>query len=99
MKATEDGDYAIDFHAQLSSLQAFSICVAILHTAEVSTSSGKERNKQALQCDSTRVFAEEEIPSLIDAIGEEEKCEVNKKMKGVLPSFVLVPPFSPIARV
>ncbi|KAL2543673.1 hypothetical protein Fot_12906 [Forsythia ovata] len=45
MRATDDGQYAIDFHAQLSSLQAFSICVAILHTAEASTSS-REGEKQ-----------------------------------------------------
>ncbi|CAI9775720.1 unnamed protein product [Fraxinus pennsylvanica] len=99
MRATDDGQYAVDFHAQLSSLQAFSICVAILHTAEASTTVGKERNKQVLQCDSMRVFAEEEIKGLIDAIVDEDKCEVNKKMEEVLPSFILNPPFSPIARV
>ncbi|XP_051119004.1 uncharacterized protein LOC127243162 [Andrographis paniculata] len=34
MRATEeDGKYAVDFHAQLSSLQAFFICMAVLHTA------------------------------------------------------------------
>lgn len=91
MRGIEDGNYAVDFHAQLSSLQAFSICVAILHA-------GQERSKQMLQSDSLRVFAEEEIKHLIDAVSEEEKFKANK-MEDVLPSFVVNPPFSPIARV
>ncbi|KAI3468734.1 hypothetical protein Pfo_025397 [Paulownia fortunei] len=99
MRAIEDGKYTVDFHAQLSSLQAFSICVAILHAAEASTAVGQERSKQMLQSDSLRVFAEEEIKNLIDAIAEEEKFKADKKMDEVLPSFVLNPPFSPIARV
>ncbi|KAL2238225.1 uncharacterized protein LOC110012110 [Sesamum indicum] len=99
MRKVEDGKYEVDFHAQLSSLQAFSICVAILHAAEASTAVGQARSKQMLQSDSLRVFAEEEIKNLIDAIAEEEKSTVNKKMEEVLPSFVINPPFSPIARV
>ncbi|PIN15105.1 hypothetical protein CDL12_12255 [Handroanthus impetiginosus] len=99
MRATEDGKYAVDFHAQLSSLQAFSICVAVLHAAEASTAVGQERSKQMLQSDSLRVFAEEEVKNLMDAIAEEEKVKVNKKTEEVLTSFVLNPPFSPIARV
>ncbi|KAK6137469.1 hypothetical protein DH2020_028826 [Rehmannia glutinosa] len=57
MRPIEDGKYAIDFHAQLSSLQAFSICVSILHATEASTAVGQERSKQMLQSDSLRVFA------------------------------------------
>ncbi|KAL8556815.1 hypothetical protein ACS0TY_004330 [Phlomoides rotata] len=98
MRAIEDGKYAVDFHAQLSSLQAFSISVAILHAAEASTAAEQERSKQMLQSDSLRVFAEEEIKYLIDTVSEEEKFKTNK-MEEVLPSFVVNPPFSPIARV
>ncbi|XP_057800099.1 uncharacterized protein LOC131015701 [Salvia miltiorrhiza] len=97
MRGVEDGKYAVDFHAQLSSLQAFSICVAILHAAEASTGAGQERSEQMLQSDSLRVFAEEEIKHLIDAISEEEKFK-GSKVEDALPSFVLNPPFSPIAR-
>ncbi|KAK6158239.1 hypothetical protein DH2020_005553 [Rehmannia glutinosa] len=99
MRPIEDGKYAIDFHAQLSSLQAFSICVSILHATEASTAVGQERSKQMLQSDSLRVFAEEEIKNLIDSITEEEKFKASKKKEEVLPSFVINPPFSPIARV
>lgn len=98
MRAIEDGKYAVDFHAQLSSLQAFSICVAILHAAESSTAAEQERSKQMLQSDSLRVYAEDEIKYLIDTVSEEEKFKTHK-MEQVLPSFVLNPPFSPIARV
>ncbi|XP_047968256.1 uncharacterized protein LOC125212205 [Salvia hispanica] len=87
IKEVKEGKYAVDFHAQLSSLQAFSICVAILHAADA----GHERSEQMLQSDSLRVFAEEEIKHLIDAISEEEKFKME-------PSFVMNPPFSPIAR-
>ncbi|KAG6389283.1 hypothetical protein SASPL_150749 [Salvia splendens] len=98
MRAIEDGKYVVDFHAQLSSLQAFSICVALLHAAEASTGAGRERSEQMLQSDSLRVFAEEEMKHLIDTISEEEKFK-SGKTEDALPSFVLNPPFSPIARV
>lgn len=97
MRVMEDGKYAVDFHAQLSSLQAFSICVAILHAAEASPV-GQERNKQTLQSDSLRVYTEEEIKTMLNAIAEEEKTKA-KKMEELMPSFVVNPPFSPIARV
>ncbi|CAA0820497.1 Protein of unknown function (DUF3527 [Striga hermonthica] len=100
MRAVEDGKYVIHFHAQLSSLQAFSICVAILHAANASTADEHEANKRMLQSgDSLRVFAEEEIKNLMDSISEEEKFKAGSKKDEVLPSFVLNPPFSPIARV
>ncbi|GFP99311.1 hypothetical protein PHJA_002075200 [Phtheirospermum japonicum] len=102
MRAIEEGKYAVDFHAQLSSLQAFAVCVSILHAAEASTSVGHEQSKQMLQSDSLRVFAEEEIKNLIDAISEEDKIlkgSYNKKEEVLAPSFVLNPPFSPIGRV
>ena len=99
MAVMQDGQYAVDFHAQLSTLQAFSICVAVLHIMESSVSSRQEENKQLLQSNSLRLFIEEEVKNLIDAVTEEDKCKGNKKMVEVLPSFIVNPPFSPIARV
>ncbi|KAL0324290.1 UNVERIFIED_CONTAM: hypothetical protein Scaly_2396100 [Sesamum calycinum] len=89
---------------KLTSMHSYLHCkhspyVLLLHAAEASTAVGQARSKQMLQSDSLRVFAEEEIKNLIDAIAEEEKSTVNKKMEEVLPSFVINPPFSPIARV
>ncbi|KAG6391113.1 hypothetical protein SASPL_148864 [Salvia splendens] len=98
MRAIEDGKYVVDFHAQLSSLQAFSICVALLHAAEASTGAGRERSEQMLQSDSLRVFAEEEMKHLIDTISE-EKFKAGKMEDALPSSFALNPPFSPIARV
>lgn len=97
MKAIEDGKYAVDFHAQLSSLQAFSICVAILHASEASPIE-LERSKPTLQSEALKVYTEEEIKTMLHEITEEDKSKV-KKMEQVVPSFVLNPPFSPIARV
>ncbi|KAL0408205.1 UNVERIFIED_CONTAM: hypothetical protein Sradi_1754900 [Sesamum radiatum] len=99
MRMIEDGKYAVDFHAQLSSLQAFSICIAILHAAEASMVTAQDRSKQILQSGSVRVLAEEEVKNTRDAIAEEEKPVVNKKTEEILPSFIINPPFSPIARV
>lgn len=99
MAMMQDGHYAVDFHAQLSTLQAFSICVAVLHTMDSSVSLRQEENKQLLHSNSLRVFIEDEVKNLIDSVTEEEKCKDNKKMAEVLPSFIVNPPFSPIARV
>ncbi|KAL3818055.1 hypothetical protein ACJIZ3_003960 [Penstemon smallii] len=97
MRLMEEGKYSVDFHAQLSSLQAFSISIAILHAAEASTA---ERSEHMLRSDAKKVFSEEEIEILIDSIEKEDAHRVNnKKVEEALPSFVLNPPFSPIARV
>jgi len=99
MKVIEEGRYSVDFHAKLSSLQAFSICVAMLHCTEASAAVRWERDKQSLHCNPLRVFIEEEVKNLIDAVAEEEERKVIKKVKEIPPSFKLNPPFSPIARV
>ncbi|XP_051151327.1 uncharacterized protein LOC127265541 [Andrographis paniculata] len=99
MSAVEGGKYKVDFHAQLSSLQAFAICIAIFHAAETSPAFRNERCRELLQSDSLRVFADEEVKRFVEDIGEEMKFTANKKMGEVLPNFVLNPPFSPIARV
>ncbi|KAM3001380.1 uncharacterized protein LOC126626488 [Malus sylvestris] len=99
MTMVEEGHYAVDFHARLSTLQAFSTCVAILHGTETSAAAGQERNTQLSQCSSLKVVIEEEVKYLIEAVMEGEKKEVAKRVKKIQPSYVLNPPFSPIARV
>ncbi|XP_058200806.1 uncharacterized protein LOC131315645 [Rhododendron vialii] len=99
MKVIEEGRYSVDFHAKLSSLQAFSICVAMLHCTEASSAVRWERDKQSLQCNPLRVFIEEEVKNIIEAIAKEEERKVVKKMEEIPPSFKPNPPFSPIARV
>ncbi|XP_073130190.1 uncharacterized protein [Henckelia pumila] len=100
MMLMEDGKYAVDFHAQLTSLQAFSICIAMLHSSETATTaSNKKSNQMQLRVDSMRVFPKEENEKLTDDVLDENRFQVNKKiMEEILPSLVLDPPFSPIAR-
>ncbi|CAN4127366.1 unnamed protein product [Withania somnifera] len=99
MTLKEDGQYSVDFHAQLSPLQAFSICVSILHSMETSIAVGQENNVESLQSKTLRVFVQDDIKGLINAVREEKKQKVHKKVEQVFPSFVLNPPFSPIGRV
>lgn len=99
MTSVEEGEYAVDFHAQLSTLQAFSICVAILHGTEVSTDARKDRNKQLSKSNSLKVLIDDGVEFLIEAVTTEEKTKVTKMVKEIPPSYVLNPPFSPISRV
>ncbi|PKI50961.1 hypothetical protein CRG98_028691 [Punica granatum] len=92
----EEGHYSVDFHAQLSSLQAFSICVAMFHGAEVSASSG-QNSRELSQCNSLKTLIEEEVKNLIEAVAEDKG--ILKKVQDVPTSYLLNPPFSPIARV
>lgn len=94
-----DGEYLITFHAQLSTLQAFSICVALLHSVEVPTANGCGRNMQRLQCNSLKMLLNEEVRFLIEAVTEEEKRKATKKTEEIPPCLILDPPFSPIERV
>lgn len=88
----------VNFHAQLSTLQAFSICIAILHTAEPSVEMKQVENKQLLQSNSMKVYIEEEVKDLIESVTDEDN-NLKKKVEETLPSFIVNPPFSPIARV
>ncbi|XP_059642950.1 uncharacterized protein LOC132284833 [Cornus florida] len=99
IRVIEEGLYSVDFHAQLSTLQAFSICVAILHSTEASIAVGQERDEELLQCNSLGLFIGKEVKYLIETVREEEKRKANPKTQEIKPSFVLNPPFSPIARV
>ncbi|XP_071700331.1 uncharacterized protein [Rutidosis leptorrhynchoides] len=96
MKLTEEGQYAVDFHAKLSSLQAFSICVSILHGTNASI--GGDMNRQMLQCDSLKVFIEDEVKHLIEAVADDEKRKSSKNLDEIPASFVVNPPFSPMSR-
>ncbi|GJX65652.1 reverse transcriptase domain-containing protein [Tanacetum coccineum] len=96
MKMTTEGQYAVDFHAQLTSLQAFSICVAILHSTGSSDIVDQNNDRERLQCDSMRVFAEDEVKHLIEVMAEEDKRKPSKNE--ISPSFLINPPFSPMSR-
>ncbi|XP_034894671.1 uncharacterized protein [Populus alba] len=99
MTVLEEGQYAVDFHAQLSTLQAFSICVAILHGTEATGVTREERGNQLSHCNSLKMLIEEEVKFLIETVTEEEKRKASKKVEGIRQSYVLNPPFSPISRV
>ncbi|KAF7810275.1 uncharacterized protein G2W53_037018 [Senna tora] len=102
LRIVEEGQYAVDFHAQLSTLQAFSICVAILHGTSTFSGTGHQQQKQPQvlsQCNnSLKMLIEEEV-DFLDSVPTKEKA-VSKTPRGTTPlSYVLNPPFSPIARV
>ncbi|XWS38367.1 hypothetical protein CRYUN_Cryun19dG0125200 [Craigia yunnanensis] len=95
---TIEGGYAVDFHAKLSTLQAFSICVAILHGTETSAAAGEAQSKYLSKSNSLKLLIEEEVKFLIEAVTEEEKKKVSK-VEAIPPSYLINPPFSPIARI
>ncbi|KAL8150435.1 hypothetical protein V2J09_020243 [Rumex salicifolius] len=105
MKLGRKGHYLIDFHAQLSALQALAICVSVLHASEASSEVDQEKHRQLMQCRSKKDVIEDQLKILIDEITEEEKKQNTVRRKAVKAtedhphSFVLNPPFSPIARV
>uniref|UniRef100_A0A2P2ILI9 Uncharacterized protein n=1 Tax=Rhizophora mucronata TaxID=61149 RepID=A0A2P2ILI9_RHIMU len=99
MTVVEEGQYAVDFHAQLTTLQAFSICVAMLHGTEALGAFREEKSKQLPHCNSLKVLIEEEVKFLIEAIAEEEKKKNSKTGEDIQQLYVINPPFSPIARV
>ncbi|XP_031125689.1 uncharacterized protein LOC116028032 [Ipomoea triloba] len=97
VRMMEGGQYGVDFHSQLSALQAFSISVAILHAMEAAASSCMEKGEEGrsqMQEESGGLLVEDEVRNSTKAVREE-----NKKVQQQQPSFVLNPPFSPIARV
>lgn len=99
MRVVEEGQYAVDFHAQLSTLQAFAICVAILHGTSTFSGNGQQKKQQLSQCNSLKMLIEEEVEFLVDSVSTQENTMLSKTKKGTPQSYVLNPPFSPIARV
>ncbi|CAH2048162.1 unnamed protein product [Thlaspi arvense] len=83
MAFIREGHYEVNFHAKLSALQAFSVCVAELHRSEVTTR-GERSSNSLSRCSSLRELIEMETP-----VNREE----------VLSSFMPNVTFSPISRV
>ncbi|VFQ74917.1 unnamed protein product [Cuscuta campestris] len=95
MTPIEDGrQYGVNFDHELSTLQAFSICVALLHAKEASVAVERNREARALQ---RRIFGKDDFGSLIRQ--QQEKMSGNKMVDQTFPYFVLNPLFSPIARI
>ncbi|XP_064964611.1 uncharacterized protein LOC135673623 isoform X1 [Musa acuminata AAA Group] len=99
ISADGKGLYSVDFHAQLSALQAFSICIAILHGSEVSSAVIQEKIRQRFYSNSLKLLLEEEVRQLIEAVATEEQIKAKKGTEQMPPSFFLDPPFSPMGRV
>ncbi|RWR91772.1 Bromo-adjacent domain-containing protein [Cinnamomum micranthum f. kanehirae] len=99
MTFIEEGQYSVDFHAQLSTLQAFAICVALMNNREVSIAVGQESYSHSLHCKSLKSLLQEEVRILVEAVAEEEKRNVVRRKEGNLPYLAFKPPFSPIGRV
>ncbi|CAA7390917.1 unnamed protein product [Spirodela intermedia] len=95
----EDGLYSIHFHAQFSKLQAFSICVAVLHSLEAFGLLSQEKNGQRLHSSSLKLLLEEEVRQLLEAVAKEEHRKVNKKQQQSPGPYQVDPPISPIGRV
>jgi hypothetical protein len=98
MKVDGKGDLSVDFHARLSALQAFSVCISLLHCSEASSAIGIEKFKHKLYSSSLKILLKEEVKQLIEIVTGKEKKKV-KRRKGKTPSIVNGPPFSPMGRV
>ncbi|KAK1695775.1 hypothetical protein QYE76_012472 [Lolium multiflorum] len=98
MKVDGKGDLSVDFHARLSALQAFSVCISLLHCSEASSAIGIEKFKHKLYSSSLKILLKEEVKQLIETVTGKEKKKV-KRRKGKTPSIVNGPPFSPMGRV
>jgi len=101
MKANGKEQFLVDFHARLSALQAFSVCISLLHCSEASIAFSLEKGKHKLYSSSHKLLLEEDVRRLIEAVTAEEKKQQKKKSRRekAPPSVVLDPPFSPIGRV
>jgi hypothetical protein len=103
MKANGKGQLLVDFHARLSALQAFSVCISLLHCSEASTAVIIEKGKHKLYSSSLRMLLEGEVMHLIEAVtAEEKRKKPEAKREKTPPSVVLDPrhpPFSPLGRV
>jgi hypothetical protein len=102
MKANGKGQLLVDFHACLSALQAFSVCISLLHCSEASTAVIIEKGKHKLYSSSLKMLLEGEVMHLIEAVTAEEKKKQRTKREKAPPSVALDPrhpPFSPLGRV
>ena len=99
MKADGNGHFSVDFHARLSALQAFSICISLLHCSEASSDIGIEKFKSKLYSSSLKMLLKEEVRQLIDSVTTKEKNDPKSRNEKTPPSIVIDPPFSPMGRV
>ncbi|TVU48679.1 hypothetical protein EJB05_08324, partial [Eragrostis curvula] len=99
MKANGKGQFLVDFHGRLSALQAFSVCISLLHCSEALMAISLEKGKHKLYSSSLKMLLEEDVRHLIEAVTAEEKKKPKKRREKAPPSVVLDPPFSPIGRV
>uniref|UniRef100_A0A0E0MAG2 Uncharacterized protein n=1 Tax=Oryza punctata TaxID=4537 RepID=A0A0E0MAG2_ORYPU len=101
MKAVGNGHFSVDFHARLSALQAFSVCICLLHCSEVSSAIGIEKIKHKLYSSSLKMLLKEEVKQLIESVTtkENKKKKTKRRKEKTPPSIVLDPPFSPMGRV
>ncbi|MQL94341.1 hypothetical protein Taro_026985 [Colocasia esculenta] len=95
----DDGQYSVDFHAQFSKLQAFSISVAVLHSLEAFGIVSQEKNGQKLHSNSLKLLLEEEVRHLIEVVAKEEQRKVKRKLQQIPAPQLVNPPFSPMGRV
>lgn len=86
IRAVEEEQYAIDFQAQLSRLQAFSICVDVMD-GEPSIAVAKERSKLLPHCKLLNQGGNAILKSLIEQITEKKEKKVSKKMEEIQPQF------------
>ncbi|KAK9143734.1 hypothetical protein Syun_013134 [Stephania yunnanensis] len=87
MTSIGGGQYSVDFHARLSKLQAFSVCIAILHSSEASTVRTFVSEQESLHCNSLKMLLNEEVRFLVGAIGERE-VKTDGKLEDVSPHFI-----------
>lgn len=101
LKANGKRQFLVDFHARLSALQAFSVCISLLHCSEALIASTLEKGKHKLYSSSLKLLLEEDVRHLTEAVTAEEKKQQKKsKRRQKAPStIVLDPPISPIGRV
>ncbi|QHO41985.1 uncharacterized protein [Arachis hypogaea] len=97
MSRVEEGEYAVDFHARLSPLQAFSVCVTILHGTSTCSLARREKNQPLSQCNSLEMLMREEAELFMQS--KEKNKTMSKTHKGITLPYVTMPPFSPVARV
>uniref|UniRef100_A0A0E0R280 Uncharacterized protein n=2 Tax=Oryza rufipogon TaxID=4529 RepID=A0A0E0R280_ORYRU len=102
MKAVGNGHFSVDFHARLSALQAFSVCICLLHCSEVSSAIGIEKFKHKLYSSSLKMLLKDEVKQLIESVTtkENKKKKTKRRKEKTPPSIVLDPPsFEPEAGV
>lgn len=82
--ASKEGIYSADFGSSISLLQAFSMCVAVLH--------GKRPYDYAEPCDAS------EEKAVVERVVSNQLKTSTKTRRKAPASYVSCPPISPVAR-